>query len=132
LTHLRARNDRGAAPLEVVVAMFLLTFLVLGVTEVAFALYARNVVAASAHEGARAAVELGRSPGDAAGVARETVEKAAGGVVDDLHVAVSTRDVGEVEIIHVSVEATLQPFGPIPLPMRVDTSSTATRELVAE
>ncbi|MCA1694613.1 MAG: pilus assembly protein, partial [Actinobacteria bacterium] len=76
-------TERGSAPLEAVLSILFVMLLVLGTIEVSLALYGRNVVAAAAHEGARAALELGRGPDSAAAVARSTVRRASGALVRD-------------------------------------------------
>jgi hypothetical protein len=107
----------------------ILMLLVLGVIEVALALYGRNVLISSAHEGARAAVEIGRDPHEADGIARRTVETAAGGLINDLKISVTERRVGSVSVIRVNVSGVVDGFGPVPLPLRVSTKATATREV---
>lgn len=102
----------------------MLLVMVLGVVEVAFALYARNVVAAAAHEGARAAIEVGRDPQDAAVTARSTVEHSAGGLVTDLQVTTAV-SAGEHPQIRVVVSGVLKPFGPVPLPLHFSSTATA-------
>jgi Flp pilus assembly protein TadG len=121
-------TDRGSAPVESIFAIVFILFLALGVIEVAFALYGRNVVMSSAHEGARAAVEYGRDPQQAAAIAEDTVRRAAGSLVDDLRVGVSTSDGGEVTTVQVRVQGVVDAFGPVPFPMPVDTTVSATRE----
>jgi Flp pilus assembly protein TadG len=125
----RRRGEEGSAAVESTFALVLLLILVLGTIEVAFALYGRNVVLNSAHEAARAAVELGRTPAEAEALATATVERAAGGLTDELRVeiGVSTR---EVVTIGVRVDAVIDPWGPIPFRMPVRARATATRELV--
>ena len=109
--------------------MSILLFLFLSVVEVTFALYGRNVVAASAHEGARAAVELGRNPSDAVAVARRTVMGAAGGLVEGLRVGVTLQTVGTRSLVRVRVTGRLKSFGPVPLPLPIDTVATSTRSV---
>jgi Flp pilus assembly protein TadG len=121
--------ETGSAPVETVFAMSILLFLFLSVVEVTFALYGRNVVAASAHEGARAAVELGRNPSDAVAVARRTVMGAAGGLVEGLRVGVTLQTVGTRSLVRVRVTGRLKSFGPVPLPLPIDTVATSTRSV---
>lgn len=109
--------------------MAILMVMVVGLIEVAFALYGRNVVAASAHEGARAAIELGRSRTEAVAVARQTVKGSAGGLIDNLKVGVSVQRLFERSIIHVRVSGVLKSFGPVPMPIPVTTTATSTREI---
>jgi hypothetical protein len=121
-------RERGSAPLESVFAMAILMLLALGVVEVAFALYGRNVVAASAHEGARAALEQGRGAEDAVAVATRTVRGAAGGLVRDLDVAAAVRRSGARSIVTVRVSGLLSSIGPVPLPMPVSVTATSSKE----
>ena len=115
------RSDSGSAPIESLFAVILLLFLVLGTIEVAFALYGRNVIMSSAHEAARAAVELGRDPQEAAELARVTVDRSAGGLARDLHVGVEVVDTG----VRVRVSGIVDAFGPIPFPFPVRAVATA-------
>ncbi len=124
---LRERH-RGSAPVESVFAIVFLLFLVLAVLQLAFVLYARNVVAASVHEGARAAVELGRSPTEAVPVATESVRRSAGNLVDGLVIDVDTKQVGSRVLVVVRARGELESFGPIPLPVPVSVTATSTRE----
>ena len=113
--------------MESTFALLFLLFLVLGTIEVAFALYGRNVILSSAHEGARAAAELGRDPSEAAAIARSTVERSAGGIVDEMRVEV---DVGGERLrrIAVRVDAIVDAWGPIPFPFPVSTIARVTTE----
>ncbi|HYI46479.1 MAG TPA: TadE family protein [Actinomycetota bacterium] len=122
--------ERGSAPVESIFAIVFILFLALGVIEVAFALYGRNVVMSSAHEGARAAVEYGRDPQQAAAIAEDTVRRAAGALVSDLRVAVSTTSSGGTSTVRVRVQGLVDPFGPVPFTMPVDTLVSATREVL--
>jgi Flp pilus assembly protein TadG len=119
---------RGAALVETIFATAALMLLVLGTIEVALALYARNVVEASAHEGARAGIELGRKPNDAAAVAQRTVRQAAGGLVDHLRVTVTTQDIGLRSLLRVRVSGNLESFGPVPVSIPVAATATLARE----
>ena len=109
------RAESGSAAVEASFAIVLLMTIVLGVVEVAFALYSRNVVAAAAHEGARAALEIGRDAEDAARVAKSTVETSAGGLVTGLRVGVASRETESLRSIVVRVSGRLKPFGPVPI-----------------
>lgn len=120
-------TERGSAPLDAVFAMAFLLFLVLGAIEVVWALYGRNVLMSSAHEGARAAVEIGRSSSDAVAIATRSIERSAGGLVEDLEVGVSTALKEGRSSVHVEVEAVLVPWGPVPLPIPVRTAATVSR-----
>ena len=112
-------------------AMIVLLFLVLGAVEVAFALYGRNVVGAAAHEGARAAAELGSTSGDASSVARAAVVRSAGGLVRDLRVQTTIGRAGPRSVVRVRVSGRLAAFGPVPLPIPLTADATVTREVRA-
>jgi hypothetical protein len=114
-----------------VFSIVFLVILVLGTIEVSYALYARNVVMTSAHEGARAAVELGTDPASAAALARVTIQRAAGGLVRDLDVAVRSEMSGGFRRIRVVVVGRMSPFGPVPIPIPLTATAIATQELPA-
>lgn len=122
-------SERGSAVVEAVMAIFVLMFLVLGTIEVAFALYARNVVGAAAHEGARAASELGRTGQDASSTARAAAVRSAGGLLSDLRVETTIARAGTREVVRVRVSGTLKPFGPVPLPIPLRATAAVTREV---
>lgn len=123
------RDERGAAPLEATFAIVLLMFLALGVIQVGFVLYARNVVAASAHEGARAAIERGTSRDDAAAIAQDVVKRAAGGLVDGLEVVVGADERGDELTVVVQVSGIVTDLGPIPFPVPLSSRATASTDL---
>jgi hypothetical protein len=108
-------------------AIVLLMLLTLGVIQVAFALYARNVVASSAHEGARAAVERGRDLEEARSIAMDVVERSTGRLVDDLEVDVATHELLGRRYVTVRVRGLVTDLGPVPIPIPL--SSTATVQL---
>jgi Flp pilus assembly protein TadG len=126
------RGQRGSAVLESIFALLLLLVLVLGAIQVAFVLYARNVVASSAHEGARAAVELGRDTADARIVAASVVESSARGLVEQLQVNVSLQSMGELSVVRVSVSGRLKRFGVVPLAIPVRSIGTSVRREAPE
>ena len=117
----------GSALLESIFALLLLLVLVLGAIQVAFVLYARNVVGASAHEGARAAVELGRNADDARTVASEVVRSSVGGLVEQMEVVVSVQTVGDLSVVRVRVTGRLKSFGVVPIRMPVGSVATSIR-----
>lgn len=121
-------DERGSAPVEAVFSMVLILVLALGIVEVALALYGRNVVAASAHEGARRAVELGRSAEEASALARSTVERSAGGLVNHMRVAVQTTPADERATVTVRVTGLLDVPGPLPALIPVTATATATTQ----
>lgn len=128
----RAAKEEGSAPVELTFAIVFLILLSLGVIQVGLTLYARNVVISAAHEGARAAVELGRRTSDASEAARRMVERAAGGVVDDLSVSTSTIEAGGRLFVRVMVAGRLDVPGPVPVSIPVRTAATAAREAEVE
>jgi Flp pilus assembly protein TadG len=123
------RREKGSAVVESIFAILILLILVLGTIEVAFALYTRNVVAAAAHEGARAGLELGRNPSDAAAVAASTVRQSAGGLVRDLDVDASVHRLGTRSLVTVRVTGVMKAFGPVPLPIPLTSTASVTREV---
>jgi hypothetical protein len=120
-------GEAGSSVVESIFAVLILLVLVLGTIEVAFALYTRNVVASAAHEGARAAIELGRNPSDAMAVARSSVEHAAGGLVRDLRVDTTVRRTGSQSLVVVRVRGIMRSFGPVPLPVPLSATASVTR-----
>lgn len=124
-----AGRERGSVVVETVAAVVVLLFLVLGTIEVAFALYARNVVGAAAHEGARAAAQRGSEHGEASTVARDAVVRAAGGLVRDIRVETAVTAVGERSLVRVRVAGVIRAFGPVPLPIPLRSTATVTREV---
>ncbi|MDQ3752405.1 MAG: pilus assembly protein [Actinomycetota bacterium] len=125
-------TERGSAALDAVFAIAFVLFLSLGAIEVAWALYGRNVVMSSAHEGARAALELGRTSSDASAIATHTIKQSAGGLVDDLDVGVSTQTIAGRSLVRVEVRAVLAPWGPVPMPIPVKTAATVSRTAIPE
>lgn len=122
--HRLLTQERGSAPLESIFAIVMLVVLTLGAVQVAFALYARNVVMSAAHEGARAVVERGAVAEDAQAVAFSVVERSAGGLVDGLSVDVSASG----STVRVHVRATTAAFGPVPVTLPLGATATSFRE----
>jgi Flp pilus assembly protein TadG len=120
-------NEGGSAPLETIFAMALLGLLVLGTIQVSLVLYAKNVLASSAHEGARSAVELGRDLADADRIATNVVSRSAGGLVNDLEVATMVERSGVSETVIVRVTGSVAPLGPIPVSIPFSTTARASR-----
>jgi len=126
------RGERGSAPVEAAFAIFFLMLLTLGVVQVILSLYARNVVISSAHEGARAAIELGRSEADGEAVARRTVSGAVGKLVDGLKVSATVRETGGLITTRVRVRGVVRPVGPVPIPLPIDATAVATARRSSE
>lgn len=106
----------------------LVLVLFLGVTQVAFTLYGRNVLLSSAHEGARAAIEMARSEEEAAYLARATVERAVGGLVDDVQVDVSSSIRAGVVRYTVVARGRITALGVVSLPLHVTGLAHASRD----
>ncbi|MCA1617061.1 MAG: pilus assembly protein [Acidobacteria bacterium] len=124
-------NERGAAPVEMTFAIILLMMLSLGVVQVAFTLYSRNIVAASAHEGARAALERGRTNAEAESIVRDVIARATGRLVKDLSVDIATTKSTTGRSIIVRVRGLMSDFGPVPIPIPLSSTATAHLDEVA-
>ena len=120
-------SESGSAPLETIFAMVLLVLLVLGAIQVSLVLYARNVLASAAHEGARSAIESGRDPATADRIATSVVHRSAGGLVDELDVSTMVDERGGSEIVLVRVTGTVGSLGPIPVSVPFSTTARASR-----
>lgn len=118
-------DERGAAPVEMTFAIVLLMTLALGVVQVALTLYARNVLIASAHEGARAALERGRTSSEASAIVRDVVTRATGRLIDGLSVEVARSGAGTRRVVSVRVKGIVRDLGPVPLPVPLSSSATA-------
>jgi hypothetical protein len=119
--------ERGSALVESIFAIVFLMILSLGVAQLALTLYGRNVVIASAHEGARAATELGRNPEEAVAIALRTTRSATGSLVDDLEIDVVTEPVGDDDLITVRLRGRLAAVGPVPITIPVETQASSVR-----
>jgi Flp pilus assembly protein TadG len=122
-------NQRGSAPVETVFSILFLMLLVLGTIEVALTLYGGDVVAAAAHEGARAALELNRDPASAGEVARRTVRQSSGMLVRDLSIEVIPRTIGTTAYVRVQVAGWLRLAGPVPIAIPVAATATVSKEV---
>ena len=72
----RARGERGAAVVDIVLVIVVLVPLVLGIIQVALVMHVRNTLAAAASEGARASSPLDASPADGAARTRAVISAA--------------------------------------------------------
>jgi Flp pilus assembly protein TadG len=120
--------ERGSATVESVFAIVILMLMTLGAVQVAFVLYARNIVASAAHEGVRAAVERGATGSDAGAVAGAVVERSAGGLVSDLRVDTAAVERSGSEQLTVRVRGTIPALGPVPVSFPVTATATSVRE----
>jgi hypothetical protein len=119
--------ERGSALVESIFGIVFLMILSLGVAQLALTLYGRNVVIASAHEGARAATELGRDPGEAEAIALRTTRSATGSLVDDLEIEVVTEPVGNDDLVTVRLRGRLAAVGPVPITIPVEIQASSVR-----
>ncbi len=122
------RDPRGSAAVESIFAMVLLLMLTLGVLQVVLVLYGRNVVISAAHEAARAAIELGRTPEEGHNIAVTTMRRAAGGLLQGMSVRVGAEAEGARYVVTVDVAGTIRTLGPVPIPVPISASATAVRE----
>ena len=125
---LKEPGERGSAVVESIFGIFVLLMLSLGAIQVALTLYARNVVMAALHDGARAAIEMGGSIQGAEIVAQRVVLQSAGGLVDDLAIDVRAASSSERYSVTVRATGTLVAPGPVPVDLPLDATATATRE----
>jgi len=126
---LNTSGQHGSSTVESVFSIVFLLLLVLGSIEISFALYSRNVVMTSAHEGARAALEIGTDPETANALATRTIRKAAGNLVRDLRVQTRSELVGSFRRVRVVVTGRMAPFGPVPIPIPLSATATAVQEI---
>lgn len=115
--------------MDAVFGMFVVLFLVLGSIQVALTLYARNVIVAAVHDGSRAAIEVGGSAADADVVARTTIMRSTGDLIEALRVDVTTQEVADRYLVRVVAKGLLTAPGPIPVRIPVSVQSTASREI---
>jgi hypothetical protein len=119
--------ERGSALVESIFAIVFLMLLSLGVAQLALTLYGRNVVIASAHEGARAATELGRTEEEGMAIALRTTRSATGSLVDDLEIEVLAEPAGEDALITVRLRGRLAAIGPVPVSIPVEAQASSVR-----
>ncbi len=87
------RRERGAAVVDFVLVLVVLTPLVLGILQVALVLQVRNTLASATSEGARVAATADRGPGDGVAATREQISDAvAGRYAEDVSVRAVTID----------------------------------------
>ncbi len=127
--HRLLNGERGSAPIESIFAIVMLLILTLGALQVAFALYARNVLTSAAHEGVRALVERGAVDADGQSVATAVVRRGAGGLVDDLRVGVTSAERGPRTVVTVHVRGRTARFGPVPVTLPLTATATSVAEM---
>ena len=121
-------DERGSAPVEGLFAIVMLMLLALGTIQVALALYGRNVVAAAAHEAARAGVELGTTPEEARAVAEATLQRAAGRLVSDVAIDVTAIEDDRGRTVMVTLVGRVDVLGPVPFPVPIEAHASARSE----
>ena len=124
-----AQDDAGNSTVEFTLVSVLLVSLFLLVMQVGFVLHTRNVLVASAQEGARYGANADRGPADAQERTREVVATALSPTVAD------RMDYGAVEVVRDGVVTMeVQVRGPLPLvflpagPMRLSVVGHALEE----
>jgi len=123
-------SQRGSAPVETIFAFVFVMILALGVVQIAFTLYARNIVMTSAHEAARAAVERGRTEAEAHAIVRRVLRQGAGGIFRATRVQVVRRVEGTRLVVSVAVAGTIRSLGPFPASLPVTARGGAAGEAV--
>lgn len=94
--------DRGSAPVEFVLVGVLLTVLFLGIVQLGLDLHIRNVLVASASEGARYGANADRVPGDGAVRTQQLITSALSGrFAHDVSAGIEVRDSAELVVIRV-------------------------------
>ena len=121
--HPGRRDDRGSSTVEFVLVSVLVVALFLLVLQVAFALHTRNVLVASAQEGARYGANADRSPADAQERTRAVVADALSpGAAARMQYRAELVDVGGLTAVRVTVTGPLPvvflPAGPLSITVR--------------
>lgn len=130
----RLRSDAGAAVVDFVLLAILLVFLLLAVLQVAVYFYARNVVAASAADGARYGAAEGVDPRAGGVRARQLVAEGLDGA--DASAIQCTGGPGRDPASGLGVETVRCVgrirllFSPLHLPLTIDVTSSVLKEQV--
>lgn len=114
MSSLAFEKERGNAPAEFVMVSAMVLMLFLGVLQIAFAMFTKNVVQDAASQGARYGAMLDRTPGDGAERAYELIY----GVLPDSYSATVTSSVTQwqgVEAVQITVIAPIPTIGPFGL-----------------
>ena len=114
-------NTRGAVPVESVFGLLLLATISIAIVQIALVVFARNVVASAAHEGARVAIERERDVSVAKDVAIDVVTSTTGGLVSDIQVVAET--IGER--LYVRISGRVDTVGPLPGAIQVSEEASA-------
>ena len=128
---MRVRDDRGSSVVDFVLVSTLLVFLLFAVIQVAVLVYARNVVAAAAADGARAGAAYGATPGDGARRAAEVMHDG----LPSVAAGVRCEGVAATDASSGLATTTVRCRGrmhavllPLRLPLDLDSESTVLRE----
>lgn len=105
--------------LETIFGVVLLMVIAVGSIQVALLLYSRNLVQASAHEAARAALVKGLDDDEARTIAGRVVHRSLSPVTRDIEVALERSRTGSQMVVSVQVRAVAEPSGPIPIAVPV-------------
>ncbi len=111
-TRARATRTIGQALVETALVLPLLMALSLGLLQVALYAHARDVLLGAAQEGARLAAEDGRSLDDGLARVSELARAGLGTTVEPLRTQVR----GDAELVEVSIDTSLSPILPLPVP----------------
>ena len=122
------RTEGGSLPLESIPAILLVLLTGVGVMQVVLTLYGANMLRASAHEAARAAVARHSTGTDARRAAIDLVRAAAGGIVDGLRVRIAIDERTTHRLVRVHVSGKLVAPGPIPVAVPITATATASKE----
>ena len=120
-------DDTGSAPVEFVLVGLLLTVLTLGVLQLAFAVYVRNVVHDAAVEGAYHGALADTEPADGAVRTTRLISAAVGGALD-AHVSAVATDGAAGPEVQVTVVATFPLVGLLGIPSGMEVTAYAPRE----
>ena len=120
-------DDTGSAPVEFVLVGLLLTVLTLGVLQLAFAVYVRNVVHDAAVEGAYHGALADTEPADGAARTARLIDTAVGGALD-AEVSAAAVEGGAGPEVQVTVVATLPLVGLLGVPAGMEVTAHAPRE----
>lgn len=128
---LRPPDDRGSSPVEFVLVGTLLTALVLGLIQIALAVYVRNVVHDAAVEGAHYAALADTGPEEGAERARTVISRAVGeAYAADITV---TRSQGDGHgTVDVRIRAALPVVGLLGIPHTMEVEAHAPVESLGE
>lgn len=120
-------DDRGSAAVEFVLVGLILTFLTLGVLQLALVVYVRNVLHDAAVDGAYVGARADNEPADGAERTARLIEVALGGGLEPrVDAAVVAGPSGQR--VRVSVSATLPLLGFLGVPESLEVAAHAPRE----